>query len=127
MIWNMMLSASTWSANASNSARQDKVTISGTTYHSVNATVRCCISQQASDIKARGSLVDGGANGGLLGEHVRILEHVPNGYVNITCVAGNEIASLKLAHAAALVDTMADGPFILIMLQHANCGVGQST
>ena len=125
MIRNMMSSASTRSANASTRARQDEVTINGTTYRSVNATVRYHISQQASDVKVRGSLVDGCANGGLLGDDVHILEHAPNGYVNITGVAGNEIANLKLAQAAALVDTMADGPIILIMLQYANYGTGQ--
>ena len=124
MIRNMMSSTSAWSANASNGARQDEVTINGTTYRSVNTAVRYRISQQASDIKTRGSLIDGGANGGLLGEDVRILEHVPNEHMNITGVASNEIANLKLAQAAALVETMADGPIILIMLQYANYGVG---
>ena len=71
-------------------------------------------------------MIDGGAHGGLQGEDVRVLEHIPNGYVNITGVAGNEIANLKLAQAAALVDTMADGPIILIMSQHANYGTGQT-
>ena len=93
---------------------------------SVNNTVRYRISQQGSDNKARGSLIDGGANGGSLGGNVRILEHVPNSYVSITGVAGNKITNLKLAKVAALVDTMADGPVILIMLQYANYGVGQT-
>ena len=84
IIWNMMSSASTRSANASNGAHQDEITVNGTTYHSVNATVQCCISQQANDNKARGTLIDGGANGGLLGDDVRVLEHVLNGFVNIT-------------------------------------------
>ena len=68
--------------------------------------MRYRISQQGSDNKARGSLIDGGANGGLLGSDARILEHVPNSYVSITGVAGNEITNLKLAQAAALVDLM---------------------
>ena len=89
--------------------------------------MRYCISQQGSDNKARGSLIDGGANDGLLGSDVRILEHVPNSYVSVTGVAGNEIANLKLAQAAALVDTMADGPVILIMSQYANYGDRKST
>ena len=63
MIQNIMLSASTRSANASTGTRQDEVTINSTTYRSVNNTVRYRISQQGSDNKARGSLIDGGANG----------------------------------------------------------------
>ena len=120
MIWKIMSSASARSANVSTGARQDEVTINGTTYRSVNNTARYRISQQGSDNKARGSLIDGGANGGLLGSDVCILEHVPNSYVSITGVAGNEITNLKLAQAAALVDMMADGPVILIMSQYAN-------
>ena len=102
------------------------MTINGTTYRSVNNAVRHRISQQGSDDKARGSLIDGGANGGLLGGDVRILEHIPNSLFSIAGVAGNEITNLKLAQAAALVDTMADGPIILIMSQYANYGVGQT-
>ena len=126
MICNVMSNASTCSANTSNGGHQDKITVNGTTYCSINAVVRCHISQQANNNKARGALVDGGANGGLLGEDTRILEHVPNGYVNITGVAGNELANLKLAQAAALVDTMADGPIIVVMLQCVNYGIGQT-
>ena len=96
-----------------------------TTYCSVNTTVHCRISQQANNNNAHGALVDGGSNGGLLGDDVRILEHVPNGYVNITGVAGNKLPNHKLAQAAALVNTMEDGPIIGIMLQYANYGVRQ--
>ena len=60
---NMMSSASTWSANASDSAHQDEITVNGTTYHAVNATVCYWISQQAIDNKSRSVLIDGGANG----------------------------------------------------------------
>ena len=116
----MILNASTHSANASNGAHQDQNTVNGTTYHSVNAMVRCCISQQPNNNKVCGSFVDGGANGGLLEEEVCILEHVPNGYVNITGMVGNKLTNLKLAQAAALVETVADGPIVIIMLQCAN-------
>ena len=115
MICNRMSSASAWSANASNSARQNKITVNGTTYCSVDAAVRHRISQQANNNKARGALVDSGVNMGLLGEDVQILEHVPNRYVNNTGVAGNKLVNLKLAQATALVNTMEDGPIIVIM------------
>ena len=127
MIRNMMSSASAWSANASHGARQDEITVNGTTYHSVNATVRCHISQQGNDNKSCGVLIDGGANGGLLGDDVRVLEHVPNRFVNITGVAGNELTNLKLAQAAALAQMMEDNPIIIIIMsQYANYGVGQT-
>ena len=93
-------------ANASNGAWQDEITVNGATYCSVNAMVWYRISQQANDNKSRGALIDGGANGGLLGEDVQILKHVLNGYVNITGVASNALTNLKLAQAAALVHTI---------------------
>ena len=46
--------------------------------------------------------------------------------MNITGVAGNKLANLKLAQAAALVNTMEDHLIIVIMLQHANNGIGQT-
>ena len=126
MIRSMMSNASVHSANTSNGGHQDEITVNGTTCGSINAAVHYHISQQANNSKARGALVDSGANGGLLGEDARILEHVLNDYVNITGVAGNKLANLKLAQAAALVNTMEDGPIIIIMLQHTNYGIGQT-
>ena len=121
-----MSSASAQSANACNGAHQDEIVVNGMTYRSVNATVQCCISQQANDNKSRGTLINGGVNGGLLGDHVQILEHVPNRFVNVSGVAGNKLTNLKLAQAAALVKTMEDGPIIVIMSQYANYGIGQT-
>ena len=67
-----------------------------------------------------------GANGGLLGDDARILEHVPNGFVNVTGMAGDELTNLTSAQPAALVETVADGSVIVIMLQHENHGTGQT-
>ena len=68
----------------------------GTMYHSIDAVVRHHVSQQESENKVPGALIDGGANGGLLGEDVCILEHMPNGFANVTGVTSNEVANLKL-------------------------------
>ena len=61
-----------------------------------------------------------------MGDDVRILEHAPNGFMNVTGVAGDELANLKLVQAAASVNTMADGPIIVVMSQHVNCGHSQT-
>ena len=124
MIRNVMSNAGARSANASNGGRQDEITVNGTTYRSVNAMVRHCICLQANNDMACGTLVDGGANGGLLGEDMRILEHNLNGHVNIIGMAGDDLTNLRLVQAAALVNTVADGPIVVAMLQHANCGTG---
>ena len=120
-----MSSTSARSANASNGACQDKIAVNGAAHHSVNAVVQHHISQQANNNESRGALIDCGANGGLLGDDVWVLEHVPNGFVNVTGVAGDKLTNLKLAQAAALVQTMEDGPIIVIVSQCLNCGVGK--
>ena len=122
-----MSSASTYSVSASNGTCQDKIAVNGIMHHSINAVVHCCVSQQVSNNKARGALIDGGASDGLLGEDVHILEHTTNGFVNITGVAGDEVANLQLAQATAFVETMADGPIVVIMSQCTNFGAGQQS
>ena len=72
-----------------------------------------------------GALVDSRANGGLFGNDVHVLEHAPNGFMNVTGIAGNEVTNLKLAQAAASVETMADCPIVVIVSQCANFGEGK--
>ena len=72
------------------------------------------------------ALVDSGANGGLLGEDMQILDHAPNGLMSVTGAVGNEVTNLKLAQVAASVEMMADGPIIVIMSQCANFSQGQT-
>ena len=74
----------------------------------------------------RGSLVDGGANGGLLGDDVRVLEYVEGAHVDVTGIADSEVNGLKIAQAAGIVDTVADGPIIVIMSQYADLGKGKT-
>jgi hypothetical protein len=119
-----MSNATNCSAQAAQQGQQDEITVNGATYCLVNVTYQ--ISQFSSAQQQRGSLIDGGANGGLLGDDVRILEHVPHAFVNITGVADSEVTNLKLATAAAKVETMANEPVIVIMSQYANLGQGKT-
>ena len=62
--------------------------------------------------------MDGGANCGGFGEDdCVILECVENAHVGITGVADMEIAGLRIAQGASVVDTVHDGPVIAIMSQ----------
>ena len=70
----MMTNASARSANASQANRQldnETITVDGTIYRRANVSYR--ISQQGGQ-KALGSLVDGGANGGVCGSDARMME-----------------------------------------------------
>ena len=57
-------------ARSGDSQAADSITINGTVYRQANV-LRYRVSQHERD-DARGSLVDGGANGGLLGNDVKI-------------------------------------------------------
>ena len=67
------------------------------------------------NLNAAGSLVDGGANGGLFGEDVKILEYVEHAFVDVTGINDTEVSGLKLAQAAGVVQTVSDGPVVAIM------------
>ena len=73
-----------------------------------------------------GSLVDGGMNGGLCGEDVKILEYVKHATVDVTGINDTEVSGLKLAQAVGLVQTVNDGPIVVIMSQYANLGNGNT-
>ena len=84
-----MSSASARSTNASNGAHQDKITVNRAMCCSINAVVHCHVSQQANNNKVHCALIDGWAYGGVLGEDVQISEHILNGFMNVSGVAGN--------------------------------------
>eukprot|EP00977_Amphora_coffeiformis_P026725 scaffold29404_cov100-Amphora_coffeaeformis.AAC.1 len=76
---------------------------------------------QADQRDTRGSLVDGGANGGMFGDDVRVLEFVEHATVDITGINNAEVNGLCIAQGAAVVETINnDGPIIVIMSQYAN-------
>ena len=50
---------------------------------------------------------------------------MPNGFVNIVGVTGNEVTNLKIAQAKTSVETMANGPIVEIMSQCVNFGQGE--
>ena len=99
----------------------EEVTVNGSTHRRIN-NLRHRVNQKASDI-VEGSLVDGGANGGLLGDDVKILECVEGIKIDVTGINNSEVKDLRVAQAAGLVETL-DGPVILIMSQSAVLGTG---
>jgi hypothetical protein len=63
-------------------------------------------------------LIDSKANGGLAGDDVRILDINEHIKIDVTGIANNDIDNLKLAQVAGVVNTMSDGPAVLIFLQY---------
>ncbi len=123
MIRNMMSNSSQRSQAASQRGANDEITVDGTVYRRANVTYRISKNATANSI---GALVDGGANGGLLGADVRLIEYVEHATVDITGVGDAEVKGLKIAQAAAKVETVQDGPIIVIMSQYAELGYGKT-
>ena len=66
-----------------------------------------------------GSLVDGGANGGMLGRDATILEYDPHRFADITGIEDYESKGLRIVTGAALTHDIDGEPIILIMHQYA--------
>jgi hypothetical protein len=81
--------------------------------------------QATAHTQPKGSLVDGGCNGGLAGEDVLILDEHSFGKVDIIGVGENLIPGIPLCTAAGLIQTTS-GPIIGIMHNYAALGKGGS-
>ncbi len=72
----------------------------------------------------RGSLVDRGANGGIIGDDAKVfLQHQRQ--VDVTGIDNHELNSLKIVDASAKITTQ-KGPVIVILRQYAYHGLGRS-
>ena len=103
---------------------QDKrkvLNINGKNYREIN-TLKYIVSKHESVKHA--SLVDRGANGGLAGSDVRIIETTPR-KVDISGIDNHEVTGLDIVTAAGYVETQ-KGPVIAILHQYAHLGKGKS-
>jgi hypothetical protein len=73
-----------------------------------------------------GSLVDSGANGGLAGRDVHILEEDLTTRIDVTGVADQTLHGLANGQCARVAQTIDDGPVVLIMSQYAISGEGKT-
>eukprot|EP00977_Amphora_coffeiformis_P024557 scaffold16206_cov113-Amphora_coffeaeformis.AAC.1 len=92
MVRNMVSNASARSAN-NVSTNEQEVMFNGRRYR-LAVTYRI---SQADQRDTRGSLVDGGANGGMFGDDVRVLEFVEHATVDITGINNAEVNGLRIA------------------------------
>ena len=113
-------------SNASQRAKDndtESVTVDGKTYHrSVNITYRIV----NANVTQQGALVDGGSNGGLAGDDCRILEQSVGQKVDVSGIAPQVLTGLPIVQCAALVETLDEGPIILIMSQYAGRSEGKT-
>ena len=97
----------------------DVISINGVTYRRAFGTKLYRVNGSQSSPHP-GSLVDGGANGGLLNPaDVRVLETDLISSVDVVGVTDGVLESLPLVQAAARIETVSDGPIIGIFSQYA--------
>ena len=110
------------------STAADSITVNGVTYtRQVNSTIFYSVHESASSCPVAGSLIDGGANGGLLGSDARILETDLVHTVDATGVTNTQLTSLPIVQAASKIETVGDGPIIAILSSYAKRSDGGRT
>ena len=87
-----------------------------------SVTYRC--TQAAASTTLPGSLIDGGANGGLAGEDVRVLSYTDRS-ADITGIGDSHMEDVPIVTCAGVVQTTR-GPIVLIMNQYAYYGKGST-
>jgi hypothetical protein len=111
--------------DATDAPPDDLVSVGGCFYRRINATsVSYNLSNHAST-PVLSSLVDGGANGGMAGNDVKVLSKSAFNKANVTGIGESLLQNLPLASVAGLVDTH-QGPAIVIMNQCAHYGKGHT-
>ena len=119
-----MLSANHAQRGTSDTA--DTITVNGETYtrssnvHKVSYRVH----NYDRDDKPLASLVDGGCNGGMAGEDMRVLS-IGTGIADITGIADHQVTDLKIGQVAGITKST-DGPIIVIGFQYALFGKGKT-
>ena len=79
----------------------------------------------ASTTSHNGSLIDGGANGGMIGADVRVIETTLN-KAYVTGLAEHSAADLPISPVAGLIETSSGPITIGIFHQYAHLGTGRT-
>jgi hypothetical protein len=119
---------------ASGSALNDTLSVNGTTYHrDVNRTnIQYNVSRahmqytlsNHDTTHTQGSLIDGGANSGLSGSDVRVMEETLF-EANVSGIGDTSLTNLRLATITGVIETTL-GPILGIFHQYAHLGTGKT-
>jgi len=104
----------------------DTVTINGKSYRQINVHERVQYSVSATRSSSSGSLVDRGANGGLAGSDVRIVNpHANPRLVDVSGIDSHQVTDLPIVTVGGVVPSQR-GDVIAIMHQYAYLGEGKT-
>ena len=92
------------------------MTINGKIYQYINMNILYSVS--LSNQKSLQSLIDRGANGGIAGNDVRIINRSPHCKVNIRGIDNHEITSVPIVTAGGVSESQ-NAPVLLIFHQYA--------
>ena len=104
-------------------AEQEQITVNGVKY-TRQANVHHTYAVSAHKSESNGSLVDRGANGGIAGADVRVIETLSR-RVDVQGIDNHQVTDIAIATVGGVVDTQR-GPVIAIMHQYAYTGKGKS-
>ena len=90
----------------------------------VTANVHCTYQVSSHNVQKKGSLVDGGANGGTGGSDVRMI-HKTQRIVDVQGIDNHRVTNVDIGTVGGVVHTQ-NGPAIAIMHQYALFGKGHS-
>jgi hypothetical protein len=107
-----------------NHTSDDTITIYGTQYRKINVINIMYRIHAKSTLNSSYSLVNRGANGGLFGADVRVLNHTMR-RVTITGIYNHQVGDLPICTGAGF-GIIQRGPFILIVHQYAYLGQGKT-
>jgi len=103
----------------------NQVTYNGQTYQRITNTLNVTyIVNNASRHLHHGSLIDGGANGGMSGDDVRVIEETLNN-ADVSGLADHSVTDLPIATVAGVL-TSSQGNIIGIFHQYAHLGTGKT-
>ena len=122
-----MLSNARTTTSTNNHSSDGEISINGQFYAPTGRSANEAIHYTITNIgRNLGALIDGGANGGLAGVDVCVLETVPHVPVDVSGIMDNIMESLPIVQCAALVETVDEGKVILIMSQYAKRDQGKT-
>ncbi len=112
------------SKTSSNNSNKDFVVVNGKRYYSANTRRITYYSHSLSSSNITGSLVDRGANGGIAGDDVLVLER-SHRTCDVSGINNHTMPSLPIVTCAGLVNTSI-GKTIVIMHEYAYAGKGST-
>jgi Reverse transcriptase (RNA-dependent DNA polymerase) len=122
-IRNLLSNSTARDASNVDGTAPPQISYGGRTYSLNTCAIQYAVSQHDTSTR-KGSLIDGGANGGMSGADVRVINQTFE-KADITGIADKSVSNLPLCSVAGLIETHR-GPIIGIFHQYAHYGKGKT-